>query len=165
MKIPTKTLKNKFSLPIIGKGTWMTSLRKKNHHLNVDDTPEIEEIVNGFDNGITYIDTAERYANGYGEELIGKALKSKNYDRANFFIASKVSENHLDYNSTIFSAKASVKRLNASYLDLYLIHKYNANLPLKETMRAMDYLIEQKLIKNIGVCRFTVEQLKEAQSY
>jgi diketogulonate reductase-like aldo/keto reductase len=163
MNIPTQTIKDQLSVPVIGKGTWMTSLRKKQHYTNIDESPIIGEIKNAIDNGITYIDTAERYANGYSEMLIGKAIKK--IDRNKLFLVSKVSASHLHYDDVITSVKASLKRLNAKYLDLYLIHQFNPKIPLKETMRAMDYLIEQKLVKNIGVCNFTIEQMKEAQSY
>ncbi len=162
MKIAYKTLKNGFSMPIIGKGTWMTNIGRK-PHASLKDNARIEKIKRAVDSGITYLDTAERYSNGYGETLIGKAIKE--YSREKLFLASKVSSDNLGYDSVIASAKASIKRLQASYIDLYLIHQFNAEISLQETMRAMDYLIEQKLIKNIGVCNFTVEQLKEVQSY
>lgn len=155
------TLKNGFSMPAIGKGTWRTDIKKKKHH-TINEVAEIEEIKAAIDSGLTYIDTAERYADGYEETLIGLAIKGQ---REKLFLASKVSAKNLDYDNVILSAKRSIKRLNASYLDLYLIHQYNPKISLQETMRAMDYLIEKKLIKNIGVCNFTPEQMEEAQSH
>lgn len=163
MNIPTQTIKDKLSIPMIGKGTWMTSFRKKQHHFNIDESPIIVEIKNAIENGITYIDTAERYANGYSETLIGKAIKK--FDRSKLFLVSKVSASNLHYDDVITSVKASLKRLGVKYLDLYLIHQFNEKIPLKETMQAMDYLIEQKLVKNIGVCNFTIEQIEKAQSF
>lgn len=162
MKIQNKSLKNGFTIPIVGRGTWMTNIGRKPRP-SLKDEKRIKEIEDTIDLGITYIDTAERYANGYGEILIGKAIKGHN--REKLFLVSKVSSDHLEYDSVISSAKASIKRLQSSYLDLYLIHQFNPDVLLKETMRAMDYLIESKLIKYMGVCNFTIEQLKEAQSY
>src|SRR5690348_6656629 len=162
MKIASKSLKNGFSMPILGKGTWMTNIGRKPHE-SLKDINRIQEIRDAIEGGISYIDTAERYANGYGEILIGKAIKGVN--REKLFIASKVSSDHLNYNDLISSAKFSIKRLQAAYLDLYLIHQFNLNSDLPETMRAMDFLIDKKLIKNIGVFNFNVEQLEQAQSY
>lgn len=149
-------------MPAIGKGTWMTNIGRKPHP-TLKDNARVEEIKNAINNGISYIDTAQRYANGYVETIIGRAIKE--YNREKLFLASKVSSDHLGYEDTILALKGSLKRLNTSYLDLYLIHQYNPDMPLQETMRAMDYLIEKKLIKNIGVCDFTIEQLKKAQSF
>lgn len=162
MKIQNKTLKNGFTIPLIGKGTWMPNLGRKPRP-SLNDKKFMEEIQVAIDMGISYIDTAERYMNGYREKLLGQAIKGK--QREKLFLVSKVSSDNVGYKSVIESAKASIKRLQTSYLDLYLIHQFNPSIDLKETMRAMDYLIDHKLIKNIGVCDFTVKQLQEAQSY
>lgn len=162
MKIQNKTLENGFTIPLIGKGTWMPNLGRKPRP-SLNDEKFKEEIQVAIDMGISYIDTAERYMNGYREKLVGQAIKGK--QREKLFLVSKVSSDNLEYKNVIESAKASIKRLQTSYLDLYLIHQFNPSIDLKETMRAMDYLIDHKLIKNIGVCNFTVKQLQEAQSY
>ena len=162
MKIQNKTLENGFTIPLIGKGTWMPNLGRKPRP-SFNDKKFMEEIQVAIDMGISYIDTAERYMNGYREKLVGQAIKGK--QREKLFLVSKVSSDNLEYKNVIESAKASIKRLQTSYLDLYLIHQFNPSIDLKETMRAMDYLIDHKLIKNIGVCNFTVKQLQEAQSY
>ncbi len=162
MTIARKTLKNGFSMPIFGKGTWMTNIGRK-PHASLKDDARIDELKRAIDNGITYIDTAERYSNGYGETLIGKVIKGHN--REKLFLVSKVSSDHLAYDDVITAVKLSLKRLQTAYIDLYLIHQFNPDISLQETMRAMDFLLEKKLIKYIGVCDFTIEQLKEAQSY
>ncbi|KAB2832768.1 MAG: aldo/keto reductase [Candidatus Brocadia sp.] len=56
-------------------------------------------------------------------------------------------------------------RLKTDYIDLYLIHAPSPDIPIQETMKAMDFLVEQKLVKCIGVSNFAVEQIKEAQKY
>lgn len=162
MNIANKALINGFAIPVVGKGTWMTSSRKKNH-IHFDDAARIENIKAGLDQGMTYIDTAERYANGREEILIGHAIKG--YERNNLFLTSKISSKNLAYDEVISSVKASIKRMRGSYLDLCLIHQYNSKIPLKKTIKAMDYLIEKKLIKNIGVCDFTIAQLQEIQAH
>jgi len=68
------------------------------------------------------------------------------------------------HNDLIEAAKRSMKKMRIEQMDLYLLHWPNPDIPLKETMRAMDYLLEQGLTKFIGVSNFSVEEMKEAQS-
>ncbi len=112
--------------------------------------------------GITHIDTSENYAGGLAEELVGKAIS--NFDRKKLFITTKVGRDNLSYNEVISSAKKSLQRLGIDYIDLYLIHAPNPKIPLKETIAAMDFLVEQKLVRFIGVSNFSLGLLKEAQS-
>jgi len=71
----------------------------------------------------------------------------------------------LKYHDVIASCKKSLERLQTDYIDIYLIHAPNPEIPLEETMKAMDYLVDQKLVKFIGVSNFSVEEMKEAQKY
>ncbi len=86
MIIPTKKLKNGFELSVYGLGTWKMGGRTEHDPRN-DDAADIKAIQTAIDNGITHIDTAEAYAAGYAEMLVGKAIK--NYDRSKLFLASK----------------------------------------------------------------------------
>lgn len=162
MKIPTKKLKNGFEMPVFGLGTWQMGGRKE-HDLDNDDEADIQAIKSAIEMGVTHIDTAENYADGYSEVLIGKAIK--NYDRSKLFIVSKVKDVSMSYENVINSCRKSLERLETSYLDLYLLHRHNTNLDLKQTVKALDYLVEQGLVKNIGVANFNKEFLAEAQSY
>jgi diketogulonate reductase-like aldo/keto reductase len=162
MQIPTKKLSNGFELPLVGLGTWLMG-GKTTKDPNNDDSKDIKAIQNAINLGITHIDTAERYADGYAEVLIGKAIKK--FERNKLFITSKVAPTNLKYDDVIKAAKASLKRLQTEYLDLYLIHQPNPKIPLKETMTALDLLKEQGLIKNIGVSNFNIQEFETAQSY
>ena len=64
----------------------------------------------------------------------------------------------------INSAKNSLKRLKTDYLDLYLVHRPNPEIPIEETMKAMDFLKKEGLIRNIGVSNFNKERLIKAQN-
>jgi diketogulonate reductase-like aldo/keto reductase len=161
MQIPTKKLNNGFELQVLGFGTWYMGGRFEKES-NYDESNDIQAIKKTIELGGYRFDTAEMYAQGYSEEILGKAIKG--YDRKNLFITSKVSPEHLSYDAVISSCKNTLAHLQMDYLDLYLAHSPNPDIPVEETMRAFDYLKEKGLIKNIGVCNFNVERLKEAQS-
>lgn len=156
-----KKLLNGFEIPILGIGT---------HGMGGEYEPDYskdKECIKAIQEAIkldyNHIDTAEKYGGGHTEELVGKAIKI--FNRKKLFITTKVSDINLGYNDLINSAKNSLKRLGIKYIDLYLIHSPNPKISLKETMKAMDYLIDKKLIKNIGVSNFNIKELEEAQKY
>lgn len=160
MHIPTKSLKNSFTLPVLGLGTWLMG-GKTTHDLHNNDAANITAIQQAIATGVTHIDTAELYAAGYAEILIGQAIKT--IDRAQLFITSKVAPEHYHYDDLIASCKASLKRMQIDYLDLYLLHRPILDVPVEEVMHAMDDLKKEGLVKNIGVSNFTVERFQEAQ--
>lgn len=153
---------NGFEMPVYGFGTWGMG-GKRDQDPNNDDNADIAAIKEAIELGVTHFDTAEMYAAGYSEILLGEAIKD--YDRSKLFLVSKVSPNHLAYDDILTSTKASLQRLGTSYLDLYLTHGWTKNVPIKETMRAMDALVEEGLVKHVGICNYNVEELQEAQSY
>ncbi len=163
MTIPTKKLKSGFEMPVFGLGTWQMGGRFE-RNLENDDEADIQAIKNAINAGITHIDTAEAYADGHSEKLIAKAIEG--FDRKSLFIVSKVKWQNLGYDQIIQAAKASLKRLQTDYLDLYLIHAPSKDgTPIEESMKAMDYLVETGLVRNIGVSNFSIERFKEAQSH
>lgn len=149
-------------MPVFGLGTWQMG-GKREHDLENDDNADISAVQSAIDLGITHIDTAEIYADGYSEILIGKAIKG--YDRSKLFIVSKVQANNMAYDDVIKSCKKSLQRLEIDYLDLYLLHRHNSTIDLKQTVKAMDELVKKGLVKNIGVSNFNKEYLQEVQSY
>src|SRR3989344_5228570 len=162
MKIPVKKLKSGFSMPVFGIGTWMMG-GDTQKRLDNDDEADMQGLKNAIDAGITHIDTAQRYAAGHAEELVGEVIKQ--YDRKKLFIVSKVWKTNLAYENVLKSVHGSLARLGTDYLDLYLIHIPSPAIPLKETIKAMDRIKDEGLIKEIGVSDFTVEHMKEAQKY
>ena len=144
--IPTRKLKTGDEIPVIAYGTWDIAEE------NVGEKVEI-----ALKAGYNHIDTAEGYHNEAG---IGEVLKD--YDRDELFITSKVLPSNLNYESVIKACKRSLEKLGTDYLDLYLIHWPNPAISLRETLQAMKYLVDQGMVKNIGVSNFSVYQLKVA---
>jgi diketogulonate reductase-like aldo/keto reductase len=162
MNIPVKTLKSGFSLPVYGLGTWQMGGRFERDESN--DEAEIQAIKNAIDAGITHIDTAESYGAGHAEELIAEALKG--YDRSKLIIATKISGSNQGYNGVLRAIENSLKRLNMDYVDLYLLHRYpEPGISIEETMKAMDELVEQGVVKNIGVCNMTINRFEEVHKH
>jgi len=159
--IPTKKSNCGFEMPVFGVGTW-----KMGGDLRYDpdnkDAADIGAIKTAIEMGITLIDTAEKYAEGHAEKLVGQAMRD--FDRSRLFVVSKVDSEKLRFKDILRSAQASLKRLQTTYLDLYLIHSPNPNIPIEETMGGMDTLIDEGLIRNVGVSNFTIERLEKAQS-
>jgi diketogulonate reductase-like aldo/keto reductase len=160
--IPKKQLSNGCTIPVLGLGTWLLGGNKIRDPKN-DDKGQIEGIKTAIEMGITHIDTAENYAEGRSEELVGTAIKG--FDRKKLFLASKIDSSHLHHDDVMNAFANSLRRLNTEYLDLYMIHAPNDAVPLAETMNALNMLADQGRVKHIGVSNFKTERLKEAQRY
>lgn len=135
---------------------------KKDNEGNSDDPTDINAIKEAIKSGVNHIDTAELYGNGHAEELVAQAIKD--ILRTKIFITSKVHSPNLTYQGVINSAKKSLERLKVDYFDLYLVHQPDLEVPIAETMKAMDELVDNGLTKYIGVSNFNVKRLIEAQA-
>lgn len=153
-----KEIKNGVKIPAIGIGTWGMEFSDKKKVQR-----DIKSIKESIKLGMSHIDTAETYGAGETEKIVGKTIRD--IDRSRIFITTKVNKKHLYYKDVINSAKKSLQRMGIDYIDLYIIHSPNPKIPLKETMKAMDYLVEKKIIKFIGVGNFSKKLLEKAQSY
>jgi diketogulonate reductase-like aldo/keto reductase len=162
MIIPTKKLNSGFELPVYGLGLWEMGGRWEADESK--DNTEITAIQAALALGITHFDTAESYGDGHAEELLGQAIKGA--DRSKLIIATKVSAPHQSYEGIHRSFEASLKRLETDYVDLYLLHRYpEPGIPIVDTMRAMDELVAQGLVRNIGVCNMTPNRFNEVQKH
>ncbi len=120
----------------------------------------VEALRFGLDLGMSLIDTAEMYGAGHSEEVVSRSLEGR---RDLPFLASKVSPNHFAYDDVIRSARMSLKRLGVKQIDLYQLHWPNPRISITETMKAMEKLVNDGLVKHIGVSNFSVQQMKEAR--
>lgn len=145
-------------MPEIGLGTWRIGGGfTPDHSL---DEYNVETLRKAIDMGYSLIDTAEMYGSGNTETLVGKAI-----DDREVMIATKVSQSNLRYDDVMKAAERSITRLGVDAIDLYQIHWPNDNIPLKETMRAMEKLVEDGRVRNIGVSNFDVQLMEDARSY
>jgi len=149
--------------PII-MGTWQAG---KDMWVGIDDSETIKALRAAFEAGITTIDTAEYYGHGHSERVIGEALADV---RDQLVYATKVFPNHLKYEQVVAACHLSLKNLRTEYLDLYQIHWPAGSwgteqVPIEETMRALNNLKEQGKIRAIGVSNFSRAQLEEAAGF
>lgn len=109
-------------------------------------------IEHAFELGINAIDTANCYARGTSEEYIGTALKNLNIPREQIVLASKVyfNEGHSSAKAIKREIEGSLKRLQTDYLDLYILHRFDYDTPMEETMQALDELVRTGKVRAIG---------------
>lgn len=145
-------------------GTWQAG---KSMWAGIDDAETTKAIRAAFEAGITTFDTAEEYGRGHSERIVGETLADF---RDQVVYATKVSPNHLSYDQVITACQRSLKNLKTDYIDLYQIHWPAGSwggraVPVEETMRAMNALKEQGVIRAIGVSNFFRSQLAEVMRY
>ena len=156
--------KTQITISPILMGTWQAG---KTMWTDIDDNTSRRAIRAAFDAGITTFDTAEVYGNGHSERILGEALYGLR-DKA--VIATKVFSNHLKHNQVIIACHRSLKNLKTDYIDLYQIHWPpgsfgHAQVPMEETMKALNELKDQGKIRAIGVSNFNRQQLEEIAQY
>lgn len=148
------------SIPKIGFGTW--TLGGRNSPDPTTDKQSLSALYSALDLGYTLFDTAESYASGHSEELVGRAIRDKGISRETLFITSKVSPEHLKYDDVLRCCENSLRRLGMDYLDLYLIHWPKPGMQLKDTFRALNRLVAEGKVRNLGVSNFDLNLLKQA---
>src|SRR6266436_1372974 len=147
------------SIPEIGMGTW--GMGGGMQADSSRDSEAIEALKLGLDLGMIHVDTAEMYGAGHSEEVVAKALED--WEKP-VFVASKVSPSHFAYEDLLRSARKSLDRLEREQMDLYQLHWPNPRIPIAETMKAMEKLVRDGMVRYIGVSNFSVAQMKEAQA-
>ncbi|MFB6470566.1 MAG: aldo/keto reductase [Vulcanisaeta sp. AZ3] len=148
------------SVSVIGMGTWGIGGGFWSRDDSMD-SDWVRTLRRGIELGMTLIDTAEMYGNGHAEELIGEAIRG--FPRDELFIITKVWPNHARYDDVIKSVKASMGRLG-TYIDLYLLHWPAPEVPICETMRAMERLVDDGVVRFFGLSNFDVKGIEEARS-
>jgi diketogulonate reductase-like aldo/keto reductase len=148
------------SIPKIGFGTWR--IGGEGSPDPARDAISLSALRSALELGYTHFDTAEGYAAGHAEELLGQAIRSSGRSRAALFLTSKVSPEHLGYADVLRSCANSLRRLDMEYLDLYLIHWPGRGIPLADTFRALNQLVADGRVRRLGVSNFNLKLLEEA---
>lgn len=138
------------TLPAIGQGTWYMGENASNRRA------EVSALRAGVEHGLTLIDTAEMYADGGAEEVVGEAL---NGIRDRVFLVSKVYPWNAGGRKAIAACEGSLRRLRTDCLDLYLLH-WSGSFSFEETVEAMETLIAQGKIRRWGVSNLDVDEMQ-----
>ncbi|WP_391572981.1 aldo/keto reductase family protein [Cohnella sp.] len=146
----------------IALGSWLT-------HDDPAQAAAAEAVIHkAYELGINYFDTANMYAGGEAERIMGRALAG--YERDSYVIGTKVyfdmgegpNRGGLSRKHIMEQCEASLKRMGADYIDLYYCHRYDENTPLDETLRAMDDLVTQGKVLYVGISEWGEGQIAEA---
>ena len=146
----------------IAYGNWVT------HGSQVEEQAAAECVRAALDEGITTFDTADGYAGGRAEEVLGRALHGVRRESLEIF--TKVywptgdgrNDRGLSRKHILESAHASLRRLQTDYIDLYQAHRYDSETPIEETMRAFDDLVRAGKVLYVGVSEWRAEQIAAA---
>jgi diketogulonate reductase-like aldo/keto reductase len=149
--MPSTHLPSGEVVPKLGQGTWhMAEDRRRREE-------EIAALRLGLDLGMTVIDTAEMYAEGDAELLVGEAIEDR---RDEAFLVDKVMPHHATRRGTVAACEGSLQRLRAYVIDLYLLH-WRGSVPLRETLDGFDELLLAGRIRHWGVSNFDVSDMEE----
>lgn len=143
---------NQRALFPIGLGTWHMGENPDKK------TQELTALRTGIEQGAVAIDTAEMYGEGASELLVGEAIQP--FQRDDLFLISKVYPWNASKKQLPISLDNSLKRLETDYLDLYLLH-WTGNIPIEETIEALEKAKDAGKIKAWGVSNFDVKDLQE----
>jgi aryl-alcohol dehydrogenase-like predicted oxidoreductase len=146
----------------IAYGNWIT------HGDQVEERAAVDCVQAALDEGITTFDTADVYAGGRAEEVMGRALHGLRRDSLEIF--TKVywptgdgrNDRGLSRKHIIRSAENSLRRLQTDYIDLYQAHRYDYETPIEETVRAFDDLVRSGKVLYIGVSEWRAEEIAAA---
>jgi diketogulonate reductase-like aldo/keto reductase len=158
-----ETIPNGEHIPNIGFGTW--KLGGGSHPDPKLDPVSLAALRSALEIGYTHFDTAESYAAGHAEELIGQAIREAGLKRDSLFITTKVAPEHLEYEKVLRACEGSLRRLNMDYIDLYLIHWPRTGMKFEETFRALNKLVRDGQLRYLGLSNFSVKLLKQSQEH
>jgi diketogulonate reductase-like aldo/keto reductase len=139
------------AVPALGQGTWMMGEDASRR------ADEIAALREGVSLGLTLIDTAEMYGEGAAEILVGEAIKTM---RDDVFLVSKAYPQNASRGKLQRACDASLSRLGTDRLDLYLLH-WRGNVPLAETVEAMEHLVQAGKILRWGVSNLDTAEMEE----
>lgn len=155
-------------LSVLSFGSWVT------FHKQIDDTSSNRLMSLAYDNGINFFDNAEVYALGESERMMGRVLKSKDWERSSYLVSSKVffgthggknnkpNQRGLSRKHIMEACDEALRRLQLEYLDLYYCHRPDSTVPMEEIVRSMNTLIQQGKIFYWCTSEWSAAEIMEA---
>jgi diketogulonate reductase-like aldo/keto reductase len=150
ISVPSATLPTGEKVAALGQGTWTMGDNSRGRKA------EVAALRLGFDLGMTLVDTAEMYASGGAEEVVGEAVAGR---RDEIFIVTKVMPQNASRRAAINACEKSLKRLKVEAIDLYLLH-WPGSAPFSETLEAFTALKAAGKIRHWGVSNFDVREME-----
>ena len=152
---------------VLSYGSWVT------FHKQIDDSIADELMGIAYEEGINFFDNAEVYALGKSEEMMGRVLKKKNWDRTSYVLSSKAyfcwrgknnkpNQTGLSRKHLFEACHEALQRLQTDYLDLFFCHRPDTNVPIEEVVWTMHNLIQQGKILYWGTSMWSGAEIMEA---
>lgn len=156
-------------LSVLSFGSWVT------FHKQIDDGISDRLMSIAYEQGVNFFDNAEVYALGESEKMMGRVLKTKNWDRTSYVVSSKVffgwrgkenkpNQHGLGRKHIMEACDEALKRLQVDYLDLYFCHRPDKHVPIEEVVRTMNTLIQQGKIFYWGTSEWSGVEIMEAHA-
>lgn len=154
-------------LSLLSYGSWVTFSRQ------LDDSLSDRLMGLAYDNGINFFDNAEAYEGGRSEEMMGRVLKQKNWDRTSYVVSSKAffglygkdnkpNQNGLSRKHLTEACNAALRRMQLDYLDLFYCHRPDPETPMEEVVVTMNILMQQGKILYWGTSEWSGAEIMEA---
>ncbi len=133
----------------------------------VDQTTAKQMVDKVLETGINFFDTADGYADGQSEVMLGWALNGRRKDvviatKVGFRTGAALNQAGLSKRHIIASCEASLKRLGTDYIDLYQVHRFDPFTPIEETLEALDFLVRAGMVRYLGFSNWTAWQAAKA---
>jgi len=159
--------KTGLQLSVLSFGSWVS------FHKQIDDSIADELMGIAYDNGVNFFDNAEVYALGESENMMGRVLRKKNWDRTSYTVSSKAfwgwrgkenkpNQTGLSRKHLTEACEEALKRLQLDYLDLFFCHRPDKGTPIEETVWTMHNLIQQGKILYWGTSEWSGVEIMEA---
>lgn len=159
--------KTGLQLSILSYGSWVTFSKQ------IDDSASDRLMSIAYENGINFFDNAEIYARGESEKMMGRVLKSKNWERSSYVVSSKVyfgwrgdankpNQTGLSRKHIVEACDEALERLQVDYLDLFFCHRPDKTVPIEEVVWTMNQLIQRGKILYWGTSEWSAAEIMEA---
>jgi len=161
--------KTGLQLGVLSYGSWVTFSKQ------VDDKAADRLMGIAYDNGVNFFDNAEAYEGGKSEELMGRVLQGKNWDRTSYCLSSKAffgmygknnkpNQHGLSRKHVVEACHQALRRLQVDYLDLFFCHRPDPDTPIEEVVWTMNILLQQGKILYWGTSEWSAAEIMEAHA-